>query len=231
MLEDPDYRFEDLVCLVFCLYAGKLNLHASFFSAYHSARGQLPAPTLLQSTTESPQVTAHAGAEHSYSSPSPSPGWYKSPDVARRLNLEYERLMQRYRVETAIAADGRVILRLMPKKDHEDLVFYLACGPGFPDKAPVAFVSVRGDRYPLLSPGLSKWSAEQWLVEMADDLVEWLVRLLDQQIATAEEAMSLGEYQKASDLLAMVLLINPRKPRAAWLLAQTESLFEARASE
>jgi hypothetical protein len=73
---------------------------------------------------------------------------------------------------------------------------------------------------------LSEWSADKTLVGVADDLVEWQVRLLDQQVAAAKEALDRGDCKKASDLLAMALLINPRKPGAARLLAQAESMLE-----
>ena len=221
VLEDPDFRFRDLVCLVICLYFGELNVYALSFDLHQSARGQLPTPTLLKLTTDLPAPPPQAR-------PAPT-DWYKSPDAARRLGLERERLAQRYRVESAITPDGKVTFRLMPKAEHEDLVFYMACEPGFPEKPPVAFLSVRGDRYPLLSPSLSEWSAEHWLAEVADDLVTWQAHLLDQQIATAEEALNRGDYQKASDLLAMVLLIDPRKPSAVHLLARAPALLKTTA--
>lgn len=224
VLEDPDYRFEDLVCLVVCLYVGELNTYALSFNRHHSARGQLPAPTVLKLATGPPAIQAGPVRP---SPPPPGPNdWYKSPDVARRLEMERKWLSRKYRVESGLAPDGRVVFRLMPKEEHGDMVFYLACGPGFPEKAPVAFLVVRGDRYPLLSPALSEWSVDRWLVEMADDLVAWQVRLLDQQVAAAKHAVDRGAYQEASDLLAMVLLIDPRKPGAARLLAQAQALLE-----
>jgi Arc/MetJ-type ribon-helix-helix transcriptional regulator len=131
--------------------------------------------------------------------------------------------VRRYRVESSVVPDGQVVFRLMPRDEHKDVVFYLACGPGFPDKAPVAFLVVRGDRYPLLSPALDEWTADKWLYEVGDDLVKWQVKLLDQQVAAAEEAIEQGNYKDASDRLAMVLLINPRMPGAARLLARAES--------
>lgn len=223
ILEDPDYRFEDLVCLVICLYAGKLNMYALSFNLNHSARGQLPAPTVLKLTTdEAPQRPAAARD----AVPSKGTKWYKDPQAGRRLQLEHDRLAQRYRVESALLPDGRVVFRLMPKGEHEDMVFYLACHPGFPNQAPTAFLSIRGDRYPLLSPGLSEWSPDRWLVEVADDLIEWQVGLLDQQMTAAEEALERGAFKEASDLLAMILLIDPRKPGAARLLAQAQGGLE-----
>ena len=224
VLEDPDFRFKDLVCLVICLYFGELNTYALSFDLQQSARGQLPTPTELQLTTDAPAPLTQA--RPSPPTPPPSTEWYKSPATARRLAQEQKQLAHKYRVEPAITPDEKVIFRLMPKAGHEDMVFYVACGPGFPDEPPTAFLSIRGDRYPLLSPGLSEWSAEQRLVEVADDLIAWQVHLLDQQIATAEEALNRGDYQKASDLLAMVLLIDPRKPGAAHLLARAPALLK-----
>jgi Arc/MetJ-type ribon-helix-helix transcriptional regulator len=156
--------------------------------------------------------------------PPPDPkNWYKHPEIAKRLEVEHKWLVQRYRVESSAAPDGKVVFRLMPKGEYQDVVFYLACGPGFPVKAPVAFLVVRGDRYPLLSPALNEWTEDKWLYEVADDLVKWQVKLLDQQVAAAKEAVEQGNYKDASDRLAMVLLINPRMPGAARLLARAES--------
>ncbi len=224
VLEDPDYRFKDLVCLVVCLYFGELNVYAFSFNLYQSARGQFPAPTQLQLTTASPATRAQVQTTQPPSPPPPT-DWYKSPNVAGRLDLERKWLTRKYRVESAVAPGGKVIFRLMPKEEHEDMVFYISCEAGFPDKAPAAFLSIRGDQYPLLSPGLNEWSAEQSLIKVADDLVEWQVRLLDQQIEAAEESLARGEYQRASDLLVMVLLIDPRKPRAARLLGQVQAML------
>ncbi len=222
VLEDPDFRFKDTVCLVICLYFGDLNIHALSFDLQQSARGQLPTPTQLQLTTD----TAVLPSPVKPSQPSTPPAdWYKFPDIARRLTLERKQLTQRYRVEPAVTPGGKVIFRLMPKRDHGDMVFYVACESGFPDQAPTAFLSLRGDRYPLLSPGLNEWSAERRLVEVADDLVEWQAHLFDQKIAAAEEAIERGDYQEASDLLVMVLLMNPRKPRAARLLGQVQAML------
>ena len=223
VLEDPDYRFKDLVCLVICLYFGELNTHASSFNLHQSARGQLPTPATLQVTTDSPSALAQAQPAPPPTPPPAPTDWYKSPAIARRLELERGRLVQKYRVEPAVTPDGRVIFRLMPKTDYTDMVFYITCGPGFPDKAPGAFLSLRGDRYPLFSPAIDEWSVEQWLIKVADDLVVWQVRLLDQQIAAAEKALEQGDYQEASDLLVMILLIDPRKPRAARLLAKAQA--------
>jgi len=227
VLEDPDYRFEDLVCLVICLYAGELNTYALSFNLQQSVRGQLPTPTLLKLTTESPSTATRSASARPSAPPPPPADWYKVPDVASRLEVEHKWLARKYRVESAVAPGGKVVFRLMPKDEYQDMVFYLACGPGFPEKGPAAFLVVRGDRYPLLSPALSEWSADKWLFEMADDLIEWQVALLDQQVTAAEEALNQGSYKEASDLLAMVLLIDPRKAGAARLLAQAQTSLEA----
>jgi len=220
VLEDPDYRFKDLICLVICLYFGKLNTYAFSFNLYQSARGQLPTPAQLQLTTDLPSAQTQ-----SQPVPPPAPAdWYKSPAVARRLELERERLTQRYHVEPAVTPDGRVAFRLAPKTGYEDMRFYITCGPGFPDQAPEAFMSLEGDRYPLFSPTMNEWSAKQWLVKVADDLIRWQAQLLGQQVEAAEEALKRGDYQKASDLLVTVLLIDPRKPRAARLLVKARAM-------
>jgi hypothetical protein len=226
VLEDPDFHFQDCVCLVLCLYVGKLDVYAFSFDRYQSARGQLAEPALLKSATDVLPISKQVGPA-SQPVPPPQPtDWYRSPDVARRLEVEHKWLAQEYRVESAVSPNGQVIFRLMPKAEHEDMVFYIACGPGFPDKAPTAFLSIRGDRYPLLSPVLNEWSAEKSLLNVADDLLKWQVRLLDQQVATAQEAFDRGDYKEASDLLVMVLLIDPRKPGAARLLAQAQAQME-----
>jgi hypothetical protein len=231
VLEDPDYAFKDLVCLVVCLYAGELNTYALIFSLHHSVRGQLPVPTVLRMAPESYPAPAQPSAPPPPDSLPLPADWYKSPEVAKRLNLEHQQLLQKYRVEVARTPERQVVFRLMPKSKHEDMVFYVACEPGFPGKAPVAFLSLRGDRYPLLSPALSEWAAEGSLVELADDLVDWQVALLDQQIAAAEEALERGDRREASDLLAMVLLIDPRKAGAAHLLTRVQATKEPRAAE
>lgn len=225
VLEDPDYRFKDMVCLVLCLYGGDLKTYALFFDRHRAARGQLPVPTVLKFTTE--EYSKEPQPESTRPTPAPPPpdtkNWYKYPEVSKRLDVERKCLVQRYRVESSVAADGKVVFRLIPQDEYKDVVFYLACGPGFPEKAPVAFLVVRGDRYPLLSPALNEWTADKWLYEIADDLVSWQIKLLDQQVAAAEEAIKQGRYKDASDRLAMVLLINPRMPGAARLLARAES--------
>ena len=221
LLEDPDFRFKDLVCLVLCFYQAKLKIYASSFDRDHSARGQSPAPTPLQLTTDSLPTQADAARAPA---PRQDPtNWYKSPEVASRLRLEHERMAQKYHVEPALMPDGQMIFRLTPKGKHTKLVFYLACGPGFPDKAPWAFLLAGDRRHPLSSPGLVNWSEKQWLVEVADELVSWLAWSLDQYVAVAEEALSRGDYREAADLLTVVIAIDPRTPRAARLLAQAQA--------
>jgi hypothetical protein len=221
LLEDPDFRFKDLVCLVLCFYQAELKIHASSFNRYHSARGQPPAPTQLQLATDSLPTQANATRPPT---PSPAPtNWLDSPDVAARLRLEHERLAQTYRVEPAMMPDGQMIFRLTPKDQHEKLVFYLACGLDFPKKGPWAFLLAGGKRHPLSSPSLVNWSEKQQLVEMANELVSWLAWSLDQYVAAAEEALNRGDHQEAADLLTVVLSIDPRTPRAARLLARAQA--------
>jgi hypothetical protein len=221
LLEDPDFRFKDLVCLVLCFYQGKLKIYASSFSRSHSSRGQSPTPTQLQLTTDSLPTQADVTPPPA---PPPAPtNWYESPDIAERLRQEHERLTQKYYTEPTLMPDGQVIFRLTPKDKHEKLVFYLVCGPGFPDKAPSAFLLAGDKRHPLSSPGLVNWSQKQWLVEVADELVQWLTWSLDQHVAAAEEALGQGDYQEAADLLTVVLATDPRTPRAARLLAQAQA--------
>jgi hypothetical protein len=221
LLEDPDFRFKDLVCLMLCFYRAELKIYASSFNQYQSACGQSPTPTQLQLTTDSLPTQADVTIPPA---PPPNPtNWYESPDVAARLRLEHERLAQKYHIKPALMPDGQIIFQLTPKGKHEKLVFHLACGPGFPDKAPRAFLLAGDRRHPLSSPGLVNWSEKQWLVEMADELVSWLAWSLDQYVAAAEEALNRGDYQEATDLLSAVLAIDPRTPRAARLLARAQA--------
>jgi hypothetical protein len=221
LLEDPDFRFKDLVCLVLCFYQAELNLYASSFDRYHSTRGQPPMPTQLQLMTD--RLPTQADVTLPFAPPPPPTNWLDSPDVTERLRLEHERLAQKYHVEPALMPDGQMIFQLTPKVQYEKLAFYLACGPGFPDKGPWAFLLAGGKRHPLLSPSLVNWSEKQWLVEIADELVKWLAWSLDQYVATAEEALNRGDPQEAADLLTVVLTIDPRTPRAARLLARAQA--------
>ncbi len=223
VLEDPDFRFNDLVCLVICSYFGDLTIHASSFDKYHSARGQFPASTHLLLTAESLPDSTQVGQARPSAALPVSTDWYKSPDVARRLNREHERLVGKYHVEAGMDADDRMVFQLMPREGYGKLTFYLACGPGFPDDGPTAFLMVGGKPHPLFSPSLTIWSAEHWLVEVADDMVEWLTWSLDDYLAAAEEALDQGAYRVAADWLTIVLSINPRAPRAARLLAQAQA--------
>ena len=220
-LEDPDFRFDDIVCLVLCFYYAELKIYASSFNRHHSARGQTPAPTELRLTTE-PSPT-QATPTHPSSPPPPPSDWYKSPQVASRLNQEHERLAEKYQVEPALAADGQVFFQLSPKRKYAQLTFYLVCEAGFPQKAPRAYLRAGDKPYPLSSPGLSNWSVGQWLVEVADELVKWMVFSLDQYLAAGEAALNRGDYHEAADLLAAVLAIEPRTPRAARLLARAQA--------
>lgn len=221
LLEDPDFHFKDLVCLVLCFYQGELNIYASSFNHDLSARGQPPEPTQLRLATG--PLPTQADVTSPPAPPSAPINWFDSPDIAARLRLEHERLAQKYHIEPALMPDGQMIFRLRPKGKHEKLVFYLACGPGFPDEAPWAFLLAGDRRHPLSSPGLVNWSEKQWLVEMADELVNWLAWSLDQYVAVAEEALNRGGYQEAADLLTVVLATDPRTPRAARLLARAQA--------
>ena len=46
---------------------------------------------------------------------------------------------------------------------------------------------------------------------------------LDTYMRDGEAALNQGEYQRAADLLTVVLAIEPRTPRAARLLAQAQA--------
>ncbi|MEA3340464.1 MAG: hypothetical protein U9R15_10910, partial [Chloroflexota bacterium] len=109
VLEDPDFRFKDVVCLVICLYFGDLNTYALSFDLQQSARGQLPTPTQLQLTTKAALTPSLVKPSQPPTPPPPPADWYKSPDVARRLTLELEQLAHGYRVEPAVTPGGKVI--------------------------------------------------------------------------------------------------------------------------
>ena len=221
LLEDPDFRFKDLVCLVLCFYQAEVNIYAWSFNRYHSTRGQSPTPTQLRLTTDSLPTQTYPARPPA---PRPDPtNWFESPDIAARLRLEHQWLAQKYHVEPALMPNGQMIFRLTPKGKHEQLAFYLACGPGFPDKGPWAFLLAGNRRHLLSSPGLVNWSEKQWLAEMADELVSWLAWSLDQYVAAAQEALNRGDYQEAVDLLSVVLAIDPHTPRAARLLARAQA--------
>jgi hypothetical protein len=220
LLEDPDFRFNDLVCLVLCFYSAELNIYASSFNRHHSSRGQAPDPTELRLTTdwlEPPRTRTPL------SSPPSRSNWYQTPDVASRLNLEHQRLAGKYRVEPALAPDGQMFLRLSPKQQYERMSFYLALGNGYPDKAPHAFLLIGGKPYRISSPSMGSWSASQWLVELADELMSWLVFSLNEYLTAAASALNGGSDREAADLFRLVLAIEPRTPKAARLLARAES--------
>jgi hypothetical protein len=225
VLEDPDYRFDDLVCLVICLYFGDLTLYASTFDKYQSARSQLPVPaSLLEATDSEALPTDQTGQARPRAAQRALTDWYKAPDVAERLNEEHRRLTQRYDVEANLTLEEQMVFCLRPRSGHGKLTFYLACGPGFPESGPTAFLSTGGRQYPLFSPAMHNWSAtEHWLADIADGMVEWLTWSLDEFMTTAEQALSQGEYQEAADWLTIVLSIDPRRPRAARLLARAQA--------
>ncbi len=226
VLEDPDFRFDDLVCLVICLYFGELTIYASSFNKLHSAKGQLPTPTHLFEAMDALEDSTSTRVEYATPSAPPEPVltyWYRSPDVVERLNQEHERLAEKYDIEATMEPDEQMIFRLMPKSGYGKLAFSLACGPGFPDNGPTAFLSAGGKRHPLFSPGLNNWSADHWLVQVADDMIEWLTWSLDEYMTPAKEALKRGDYQEAADFLTIVLSINPRTPRAARLLARAQA--------
>ncbi|HDQ70528.1 MAG TPA: hypothetical protein ENN19_00340 [Chloroflexi bacterium] len=222
VLEDPDYRFDDLVALVICLYFGELSMHAFYFDKYHSARSQMPEAATLKLTTEAAGQLGQIGAGQSAGSSSPT-DWYKAPELTERLKQEYARLSQRYGVEATLQADGQMIFRLEPKGDYGKLVLYLACASGFPDRAPEAFVMAGEKSYPLYSPTLSEWTANMWMADVVASLIEWLNWSLEQFVATAKDAIEAGKYQEAADLLTVVLSIDPRMPKAARLLGQAQA--------
>lgn len=224
VLEDPDFRFDESVCLVICLYFGDLTIHAATFDKYQSARGQLPTPASLLEATDSRSLpTDQTGQKRPSAARTVRTDWYKAPDIARRLNLEHERLTQKYRVEATMDPDEQMIFRLAPKSGYGKLVFYLVCGPGFPDQGPTAFLSAGGQRHPLFSPGMNTWSADQRLTDIADGMIEWLAWSLDEYVVIAQKALSREDYQQAADWLTVVLSIDPRTPGAARLLAKAQA--------
>jgi len=220
LLEDPDFPFADLVCLVLCFYGGELNLHASCFSRHHSARGQAPAPTTLQVTTDQRSTPEPAAG------PSPQPpvaNWYNEPNVATRLNREHQQLVQRYSVEPALSPQGQIFYRLSPRQKYERLSFYLVAGSGFPEKAPHVFLLIGGKPYRISTPSLGNWTAQTQLTDVADELVEWLAFSVDEYMVEAKTALDRGDHASAQDLLTVVLAIDPRAPGAARMLARAQA--------
>lgn len=222
IMEDPDYRFDDLVVLVICLYFGELNTYAFYFDKYHSARSQMPEPTTLQLASEVEHVEGRTDSARS-AAPSLAADWYKTAEIVERLKQEYARLSKGYEVDVTIQAEGRMVFRLDPRGDYGKLILYLACEAGFPDRPPEAFIIAGEKSYPLYSPTLSEWTADTWIAETADSLIEWLNWSLEQFVAQAKEGIEAGNYQEAADLLTVVLSIDPRTPHAARLLGQAQA--------
>lgn len=220
MIEDPDFSFEDLVCLVLCFYGGELKIYASFFDRHRSARGQAPAPTELHLTTDWLSTTDSATRPSPAAPPS---DWYKSPDVVARLRQERQRLTEGYEVEAALTPKGEMFFRLSPKRKYEKLAFYLAIGHGYPDKAPHVFLLVGGKPYRISTPSLGSWSNNKRLVALADELVEWMVFSIDQFMREAKEALARAHYHEAADFLTVALAIEPRIPGGARLLARAQA--------
>ncbi len=221
LLDDPDFAFDDLVCLVLCFYYAELEIYASCFNRYQSARGQAPTPTELRLTTETVFTPT---APTPGSPPAPSLDWYRAPEVAARLDQEHQRLATRYEVETALGANKQMFFRLSPKHKYEKLQFYIAVGDGFPENAPNVFLLVGGKPHRLSTPGVVSWSANKSLVDLADELVEWLVFSVGEYMRTAEEALTRERFEEAADWLRLVLAIEPRTPGAARLLAKAERI-------
>jgi hypothetical protein len=223
LLEDPDFAFAELVCIVLCFYSGDVNLYAARFDRLQSARGHAPTLTELRLTTERLPSRAKPG-------PSPSSAtksWYKATDAVARLSQERQRLAQRYSIEPALSPDGEMFFRLSPKLKYQKMSFYVAVGPGFPDKVPHVFLLIAGRPQRISSPLLGSWSSSRWLVELADELIEWLAFSLGTYMRAAQEAFQKNRHNEAADLLRLVLAIEPRTPGAARLLARAEAHLTA----
>jgi hypothetical protein len=223
LLEDPDFRFPELACIVLCSYSGEVKVYAARFDRLKSARGQAPTLTELRLTTE----WSPSRAKLSPSPTSPTKSWFKTADAVGRLNQERQRLADRYTVEPALSPDGEMFFRLSPKLKYQQMSFYVAIGPGFPDKAPHVFLLIAGRPQRISTPLLGSWSASRWLVELADELIEWLAFSLGSYLRAAEEALQKGRYGEAADLLRLVLAIEPRTAGAARLLARAEAHLAA----
>jgi hypothetical protein len=220
MLEDPDFPFDDLVCLVLCFYSGKLQMHASSFNHYQSNRSQAPAPTELRLTTE--EVLAPIPVPEPTAAPRRD-NWYTSQQIAGRLSQEHERLAAKYKTETARTSDGQIYFRLVPKNGYDKLAFCLAVGPGFPEKAPHVFLLLSGKPRRVSIPSLGGWSPSSQLVTVADELVEWLVFSVNEYMTAAVNAINHGRFAEAADLATLVLTINPQTPGAPRLLAKAQA--------
>lgn len=220
VLEDPDYRFQDVACLVLSLYFGKLTFHAFTLDVYQVARGLPPSPAQLLTATA---AEARPAEERGAAAAARPTAWYKVPEVARRLEEEYELLTARYNVEASLDSDGYVVFRLRPKSGYGKLTFDLVCGPGFPEKGPAAFLPIGDTRHPIFSPTIGEWTDGHRLTDVADEMASWLTWSLDDYVAAAQEALERGNYREANDWLTVVLSLNPRKPGAARLLARAQA--------
>ncbi len=219
LLEDPDFVFDDLVCLLLCFYYAELKIYPYIFTRHQSARGQAPSLTQMRLTTEAaPAETRRQPARSALPT-----DWYKAPVAAARLEGERRGLMDKYHVQLAPMPDGRVFFRLSPKRRYHKLTFYLVAMPGFPDRAPQLYLLVGGQPQRITCPALTAWTASKSLVELADELVEWLAFSREEYLRIAQEALEQGEPQKAADLLTVVLSIEPRTPGAARLLARAQA--------
>lgn len=220
VLDDPDFHFKDLVCIVLCYYFGELSLHALYLDVYRSTRSQPLAPAELRSTSDLPQ----AGPEtRSPLLSMPAGRWHLDPKVANRLQFEQSELEQSYQVKAGVSPQDEMIFQLSPKRKYEQMVFYLACGAGFPDKAPRAFILAGNKQQPLSGPELVNWKSQKGLVTVADDLVKWLEWSLEDQVKMAQEWIESEDYEAAAALLKLVLAIDPRTPGAARMLARAQT--------
>lgn len=216
VIEDPDFHFKDLVCLVLCFYGGDLTIHAFAYDNQQVARGLPPVPTTFQVTTESSQEAAPQ---------QPPTDWYKRPQIAQRLIKEHKRLATTYHAEPKPSSTGEVIFQVRPQQPplSRHLTFYLACESGFPDEAPSAFLLADEKRHQLFCPALQDWTADDSLAHIADAVIEWLPEFLDEYMTRAKEALKREDYQEAADLLTVVLAVDPRTPGAARLLAKAQA--------
>jgi hypothetical protein len=220
MLEDPDFAFGELVCLVLCLYSGQATVYASCLNRHQAAHGQAPSPAELRLTTDwmfPPKTAATSPAA------TDSRHWYKSPEMAARLEQEHQTLAERYAMEPGLAADGQMFFRLSPRFKYQKMSFYLAVGQGFPEKAPHVYLLIGGRPQRIASPLLGSWTGQRRLVELADELVTWLAFSIDTYVEAAHNALNRQRYAEAADLLRLVLSIEPRTPNAARMLARAEA--------
>ena len=216
VIEDPDFHFKNLVCLVLCFYGGDLTFHAFAYDNQQVARGLPPVPTTLRTTTETVQEVA----------PEPSPtDWYQRSEIAQRLIEEHKQLALRYRVEPQPSSTGEVIFHLRPQQPplSKHLTFHLACESGFPNKSPHAFLLAGGERHRLFCPALDDWTADDSLVHIANAVIAWLPQFLDEYMERAKDALDRDGHEEAADLLTVVLAVEPRTSGAARLLAKAQA--------